>query len=47
MGKKYKSPSLLKFQSVFPEYNKCVKYLADLMWKNGYPYKKYGYTQIS
>jgi hypothetical protein len=36
-----------EFQKVFPDENTCMKYLAELKWKNGYQCKKCGYKKAT
>lgn len=40
MEKRYKSLSLFEFQRMFPDDEACLKYLAEMKWKEGFKCKK-------
>lgn len=45
MEKRFKSLSLFDFQAQFPDDNKCMEYLADLKWANGFKCIKCGHEK--
>lgn len=43
MEKRFKSLSLFEFQTLFPDNESCVRYLADIKWRDGYKCPKCGH----
>jgi len=45
MEKRFQSLSLFEFQSLFPDDNACLQYLADTKWSNGFKCSKCGHEK--